>query len=99
MAADFCTWNPVRPKPVPHPEPPDGFFRVKLYWEQGYLWQNETVEREWCMISEFDGYPGDGYVSMTYLIVVSNLMHAPVRIVSPLTCMPKFPLQSMLVSQ
>ena len=21
-------------------------FQIKLYWEEGYLWQNETVERK-----------------------------------------------------
>jgi hypothetical protein len=24
----------------------DGF-QLKLYWEEGYLWQNETIERKW----------------------------------------------------
>jgi hypothetical protein len=24
-------------------------FRLKLYWEQGYFWQEETIEREWCL--------------------------------------------------
>jgi hypothetical protein len=22
---------------------------MKLYWEQGYFWQEETIEREWCL--------------------------------------------------
>lgn len=24
-------------------------FRIKLYWEKGYRWQGEKVERKWCM--------------------------------------------------
>ena len=24
-------------------------FRLKLYWEPGYFWQEETIERKWCM--------------------------------------------------
>jgi hypothetical protein len=27
---------------------PDAF-RLKLYWQQGYYWQEETFERKWCM--------------------------------------------------
>jgi hypothetical protein len=30
-----------------------GSFRLKLYWEPGYFWQEETIERKWCM--ECDG--------------------------------------------
>ena len=26
-------------------------FRMKLYWQQGYMWQGEDFERKWCMIS------------------------------------------------
>eukprot|EP00980_Cylindrotheca_fusiformis_P001106 scaffold305_cov110-Cylindrotheca_fusiformis.AAC.24 len=24
-------------------------FRLKLYWQEGYYWQEETFERKWCM--------------------------------------------------
>jgi hypothetical protein len=24
-------------------------FRLKLYWQAGYYWQEETIERKWCM--------------------------------------------------
>jgi hypothetical protein len=65
LRADFCTWNPAFPEPAPLSTPPDGFFRIKLYWEEGYMWQNQTVESEWCMVTDFDGYPGDGYVTTT----------------------------------
>jgi len=30
------------------------------YREKGYVWQNETFEREWCMMYNYDGYPGTG---------------------------------------
>ena len=26
-----------------------GTFRLKLYWEEGYYWQCEHIERKWCM--------------------------------------------------
>ncbi|CAB9511001.1 expressed unknown protein [Seminavis robusta] len=60
IGADFCTWNPLYPPPEPDPIPPLWAFRLKLYWEEGYFWQNETLEREWCMIYNYDGYPGSG---------------------------------------
>ena len=34
--------------------------RIKLYWEEGYTWQDETIERKWCMINEYRGFPGTG---------------------------------------
>jgi hypothetical protein len=36
-------------------------FRLKKYWEPGYFWQEETVEREWCAMYRYDGPQGDGY--------------------------------------
>ncbi|CAB9500347.1 expressed unknown protein [Seminavis robusta] len=57
---DFCAWNTSLPRPDPTPEMPADAFRLKLYWEEGYLWQNETFEREWCVFYNYDGYPGTG---------------------------------------
>lgn len=59
--ADFCVWDGIGDPPGPEPTPPNGTFRLKLYWEEGYTWQNETFEREWCMMYNFDGYPGIGF--------------------------------------
>ncbi|CAB9509455.1 expressed unknown protein [Seminavis robusta] len=28
-------------------------FRLKLYWEQSYRWQEETRERKWCMVYNY----------------------------------------------
>ena len=28
---------------------PGGSSALKLYWELGYFWQEETIEREWCI--------------------------------------------------
>jgi hypothetical protein len=36
------------PPPVNNPGPTGGRFRLKLYWEQGYFWQEESFERRWC---------------------------------------------------
>ncbi|CAB9509452.1 expressed unknown protein [Seminavis robusta] len=58
--ADFCAWDGESPVPVPVSDPPEGYFRLKLYWEEGYHWQNETFEREWCMMYDYQGYPGTG---------------------------------------
>ena len=44
--ADFCTWDGISPVPVPAGPPPEDYFRLKLYWEEGYQWQNETFERK-----------------------------------------------------
>eukprot|EP00339_Tiarina_fusa_P022745 CAMPEP_0117025880 /NCGR_PEP_ID=MMETSP0472-20121206/19074_1 /TAXON_ID=693140 ORGANISM="Tiarina fusus, Strain LIS" /NCGR_SAMPLE_ID=MMETSP0472 /ASSEMBLY_ACC=CAM_ASM_000603 /LENGTH=372 /DNA_ID=CAMNT_0004732719 /DNA_START=163 /DNA_END=1281 /DNA_ORIENTATION=+ len=44
--------SPTPPSPTPpSPTPAAGLsdFRLKLYWEFGYFWQEETFEREWCM--------------------------------------------------
>ncbi|CAB9509454.1 expressed unknown protein [Seminavis robusta] len=35
-------------------------FRLKLYWEDGYYWQEETRERKWCAVFDYKGLPGDG---------------------------------------
>jgi hypothetical protein len=43
---DFCAYLEDRP-PVPSPTP--DFFRMKLYWQEGYDWQEESFEREFCM--------------------------------------------------
>ena len=34
--------------------------QLKLYWEQGYDWQEEYIERKWCMMWDYDGFPGTG---------------------------------------
>lgn len=62
ISADYCTWDKASSYPPPNPPAisPIGAFRIKLYWEEGYRWQNETYDRYWCMISDFDGYPGNG---------------------------------------
>lgn len=36
-------------------------FRVQLYWEQGYIWQDKDYEYEqFCWMHSYDGYPGYG---------------------------------------
>jgi hypothetical protein len=47
VTADYCAWNTSFPRPAPRPEMPADAFRLKLYWEEGYRWQNETIERKW----------------------------------------------------
>ena len=39
--------NPPAPAPAPSPSPPPtDLFRLKLYWQEGYYWQEETRERK-----------------------------------------------------
>jgi len=63
-SADFCIWNTTNLTKLEElrnkPSIPEGTFRLKLYWEEGYRWQNETFEREWCMNYNYNGYPGTG---------------------------------------
>lgn len=36
-------------------------FRIQLYWEKGYEWQEVDFEFEqFCMMHSYDGYPGYG---------------------------------------
>lgn len=35
-------------------------FRLKMYWEDGYMWQDSPDETEWCATFDYDGYPGTG---------------------------------------
>jgi hypothetical protein len=45
--------SPPNPSPINPPNPSPTLsttsFRLKLYWEEGYDWQEEFFEREWCM--------------------------------------------------
>lgn len=61
-AVDFCAWNTDYPRPSPPAVPPEnsGVVQLKLFWQEGYRWQNETYDRKWCMISDYDGFPGNG---------------------------------------
>lgn len=55
--ADIC---------IPRPDSAgllEGAFRLRLYWEKGYVWQESTRERWWCATTHYKGYPGPGYVS------------------------------------
>lgn len=52
----FPTFNPsIPPSPAPTTTmaptvlPPANNFRLKLFWQEGYFWQEELFERKWCM--------------------------------------------------
>ena len=49
---DYCVRIAVLPPPIP---PILSHIRLKLYWQQGYYWQEETVERKWCMHCRHQG--------------------------------------------
>lgn len=57
---DYCVSPSADPSPpsAPGPSPPapaptsssvDQDFKLKMYWEEGYYWQEESFERKWCM--------------------------------------------------
>lgn len=53
---DYCisTNGPAPSPPMPSPTATSSSndlenFKLKLYWQQGYFWQEETFERKWCM--------------------------------------------------
>ena len=54
---DYCVWpeNYVDGRPLPGPHPPmsDGF-AIRLYWQAGYLWQDDTRERKYCMTRDLN---------------------------------------------
>ena len=41
--------SPTPPAPTPSSSSSLQDFKLKLYWEEGYYWQEETFERKWCM--------------------------------------------------
>ena len=45
--------------PTPIPSLPSGDFSLKLYWKNGYTWQESTSEKKWCVECEGSSC-GDG---------------------------------------
>ena len=43
---DYCVLRDDNPEPVAST---DHYFRIKLWWTFGYYWQEETVERNFCI--------------------------------------------------
>lgn len=48
------------PAPTPHQMTPYHDTRIRLYWEEGYTWQESTSEKFWCMMYDYRGKPGTG---------------------------------------
>ena len=50
---DYCTFvaptMPPTPMPAPYAQPTQNMFRLRMYWEQWYFWQEELFDRMWCM--------------------------------------------------
>jgi len=48
---DFCIDPDDLSGPAPSPTSSSGprNFKLKMYWEEGYYWQEERKERKWCM--------------------------------------------------
>ena len=68
--SDFCIdtssdKEPSTPSPTQapiDPPPPTATaesFRLKLYWEPGYFWQEERIHRKWCMKCRNGCRPGN----------------------------------------
>ena len=45
---NYCVFSD-RPEPAILISPTGEFFRLKLYWQVGYHWQDELFERKWCL--------------------------------------------------
>jgi len=45
---DFCA-------PLPEDQWVPGSFRLKLYWEEGYMWQESPLESFWCVTRSYEG--------------------------------------------
>lgn len=52
---DYCVASgasppsPSPPGPAPTSSSVSQNFKLKMYWEEGYFWQEESFERKWCM--------------------------------------------------
>lgn len=67
---DYCIPSSVAKTWAPSPSPrqmtpsPGTIIRqrrqLKLFWEEGYDWQEEDFERKWCMHFDYQGLPGTG---------------------------------------
>lgn len=56
---DYCVNSADIPSNPPPSPPSGGSFRIRLYWEEGYYWQESYSEKKYCM--ECDGSScGDG---------------------------------------
>ncbi|CAB9518566.1 expressed unknown protein [Seminavis robusta] len=58
--SDYCIQPQPTPNPTPQPTPQPfdlgggNVFKIKLYWEEGYYWQEERFERKWCAAYNYD---------------------------------------------
>lgn len=60
---DIPTFSPTRfddnlPKALPIKRSNENGFRLKMYWEEGYYWQENPNERWWCMSCQDDCVSG-----------------------------------------
>jgi len=46
---DFCAPLPAEQKMTP------GAFRMRLYWQEGYIWQDNPREFFWCVTRDYNG--------------------------------------------
>lgn len=46
---DYCTNTAASPPFAVAPPPTEDSFRLRLYWNSSYWWQESNVEIEWCM--------------------------------------------------
>lgn len=51
---DDDTYNP--------PDDPNGYFMMKLYWQEGYTWQEDPRETRWCVDCADDCSAGGVYI-------------------------------------
>jgi hypothetical protein len=88
--------SPTSPVVTPTPSPLTNF-RLKLYWEEGYDWQEEEFEREWCMKCRNDGCDlGDkiyvyecSEISQTFDFVYVNSVEVLIKLYGTELCLER----------
>lgn len=64
QVVDLPTLAPTTLRPTPNPtsRPTSNKFRLRLYWQRGYYWQESWKEMWWCMSCRGSCYNGDKIV-------------------------------------
>jgi DUF5010 C-terminal domain len=61
---NFCSISVHQGGTLPPPPTATAPRHVKLYWEPGYTWQEETFERKWCLECDAPGCLPGSYVKL-----------------------------------
>ena len=65
--------NVFSPKALPIKRSNENGFRLKMYWEEGYYWQENTSERWWCMACQSGNCVSNSKIELRNCKVKSDL--------------------------